>query len=195
MDAVTVTFLGIGCLSLLLLVLSLFGGRTHVGHLHIGHLHLGDLHIGHFHFGHAGHASPTHGDLSLPVIAGFLGAFGFGGAIAAQLASEHRALVAGGIGLLAAFPTAWGTGRLVDAAMNMPTDATVSSGDLVGTTGVVITPVPVGGGYGEVRLFVAGQPMKFNARSAQPLALGTHVFVIEVPSPTSVLVEPTPQIP
>ena len=33
--------------------------------------------------------------------------------------------------------------------------------------------------------------MKFNARADQPLPLGTRVFVIEVPSPTSVLVEPT----
>jgi membrane protein implicated in regulation of membrane protease activity len=188
MSAVTVTFLGIGCLSLLLLVLSLVGG---------GHLHLGHLHVGHLHIGHVGHATAGHGDgglnLSLPVIAGFVGAFGFGGAIAAELLPGHNPLLASGVGLLAAVPTAWGAGRLVEAAINMPTDATLSSGDLVGTTGVVISPVPVDG-YGEVRLFVGGQPMKFNARSAQPLALGTHVFVIEVPSPTSVLVEPTPQI-
>jgi hypothetical protein len=59
----------------------------------------------------------------------------------------------------------------------------------VGATGTVISPVPVGG-YGEVRLRVAGQPMKFHARADRPLALGTEVFVIEVPTPTSVLVEP-----
>ena len=33
----------------------------------------------------------------------------------------------------------------------MPTDGTLTSGDLIGAVGVVITPVPVGG-YGEVRL-------------------------------------------
>jgi membrane protein implicated in regulation of membrane protease activity len=77
--------------------------------------------------------------------------------------------------------------------MNMSTDATLTSHDLIGTVGVVITPVPVGG-YGEVRLSVAGQQIKFNARSDQPLALGTRVFVIEVPTPTSVLVEPTPPV-
>jgi membrane protein implicated in regulation of membrane protease activity len=184
MSAVTVTFLGIGCLSLVLLVLSLFGGHLHVGHVHIGHLH-----VGHPHAGHAADGL----NLTLPVIAGFIGAFGFGGAIAAELVPGHDALVASAVGLVAAFPTAWAAGRLVDAAMNMRTDATVTSGDLVGTTGVVISPVPAGG-YGEVRLTVAGQPLKFHARAAQPLAIGTHVFVIEVPSPTSVLVEPTPHV-
>ena len=191
MSAVTITFLGIGCLSLLLLVLSLVGG----GHLHLGHLHLGHIHLGHV--GHVGHG-PTSGghdslNLSLPVITGFIGAFGFGGAIAAELLPGHNALLAGGVGLLAAFPTAWGAGRLMNAAINMPTDATLNSGDLVGATGVVISPVPAGG-FGEVRLSVGGQPMKFHARSAEPLAIGTYVFVIEVPSPTSVLVEPTPHV-
>ena len=195
MSAVTITFLGIGCLSLLLLVLSLLGG---------GHLHLGHFHLGHVHLGHIGHAVPTGGhgtatgghdglNLSLPVITGFIGAFGFGGAIAAELVPGHNALLASGVGLLAAVPTAWGAGRLMNAAINMSTDATLTSGDLVGAMGVVISPVPANG-FGEVRLTIGGQPMKFNARSAEPLALGTYVFVIEVPSPTSVLVEPTPHV-
>jgi len=184
MSAVTVTFLGIGGLSLLLLILSLIGGHLHLGHVHIGHLHIGHLYVGQ----HGGSAN-----LTLPTIAGFIGAFGFGGAIAAELVPGHNALVASAVGLAAALPTAWVAGRLVDAAINMRTDATLESRDLVGTTGVVITPVPVNG-YGEVRLSVAGQQIKFNARAAQPLALGTHVFVIEVPSPTSVLVEATPKV-
>jgi membrane protein implicated in regulation of membrane protease activity len=104
--------------------------------------------------------------------------------------SGHSVVIAGGVGLLAAVPSAWAAGRLIDAAENMATDATPTSADLIGALGVVITPPPAGG-YGEVRLTVAGQPMKFNARSAQPLAIGTPVFVIEVTSPTSVLVEPT----
>ncbi len=191
MSAVTITFLGIGCLSLLLLVLSLVGG----GHLHVGHLHLGHVHLGHVGHGGGGHGPGGGGghDLSLPVITGFIGAFGFGGAIAAELLPGHNPLLASGVGLLAAVPTAWGAGRLMNAAINMSTDATLTSGDLVGAMGVVISPVPADG-FGEVRLTVGGQPMKFNARSAEPLALGTHVFVIEVPSPTSVLVEPTPDV-
>lgn len=196
-----VVFLIIGGFALLLLLLSLVGGgHLHLGHFHVGHLHLGHLHVGHFHLGHAnvGQAGGGNGgaELSLPVIAGFLGAFGFGGAIVESLLPNRGGtglLIAVVVGLLAAVPTGWLAGRLVNAAMNMSTDATLTSNDLLGTVGVVITPVPVGG-YGEVRLAVAGQQIKFNARADQPLALGTRVFVIEVPTPTSVLVEPTPPV-
>ena len=197
MDAVVGTFLVIGGVSLLLLVLSLFGGRVHLGHMHIGHVHIGHVHLGHPHVGHvhvgqAG-AGPQGTELSLPVIAGFIGAFGFGGAIVASLLAGRGVVTlfaATVAGLLAAVPTALLAGRLVHAAVNMPTDATLTSNDLIGAMGVVITPVPVDG-YGEVRLAIAGQQIKFHARSDQPLALGTRVFVISVPSPTSVLVEPT----
>jgi membrane protein implicated in regulation of membrane protease activity len=178
MDAVTVTFLAIGCFSLILLGLSLVGGHIH--------FHLGHLHIGH---------GPSNGvHVTLPAIAGFLGMFGFAGAIAAVLSGATAgtaALLATAVGTAAGVPTAWLANRAMSAAMGMHTDATLSSADLVGATGVVISPVPAGG-YGEVRLNVSGQPIKFNARADQPLARGTSVFVIEVPSPTSVLVEPTP---
>jgi membrane protein implicated in regulation of membrane protease activity len=191
MSAVAGTFLAIGGFSILLLVLSLAGaGRLHLGHIHIGHLHVGHWHL-------RLHGGGHHGtELSLPVIAGFLGAFGFGGAIVAGLWSATGALTwlaATAVGLLAAIPAAWLAGRLMRAAMNMATDATPTSADLVGALGVVISPVPAGG-LGEVRLAVAGQPMKFHARADRPLALGTPVFVIGVPSPTSVLVEPTTSV-
>lgn len=200
MSAVTGTFLGIGAFAILLLILSLVGG----GHFHLGHFHVGHFHVGHFHLGHLGRVHIGHprlgrgsgAELSLPVLAGFIGAFGFAGAIAASLAPGYGAvtvLLAVVVGILAAVPTAWLAGKLVHAALNMPTDATLSSSDLLGATGVIITPIPAGG-YGEVRLAVAGQQIKFNARSAEPLVLGTRVFVIEVPSPTSVLVEPTPSV-
>jgi membrane protein implicated in regulation of membrane protease activity len=193
MDAVTITFLAIGFFSLLLLVLSLAGGHAHLGHLHLGHLHVGHLHVGHLHVGHAG-AHPSSGiELTLPAIAGFLGAFGFGGAIAAALWSGHgagTALLACVIGLVAAVPAGWAGGRLMRAAMDMNTDGTLQSSDLIGATGVVIAPVPADG-YGAVHLSAAGQQIRFNARSAEPLAPGTRVLVIEVPTSTSVLVEPT----
>src|SRR4051812_26885892 len=114
MDTVTVVFLCIGCLSLLLLVLSLVGG---------GHLHLVHLHVGHPHTGHGGDGG---GKYTLPGIAGFLGALGFGGAITSEL-SGHSVLLATGVGLVAAFPAAWAAGRLVEAADNMATDATPTS--------------------------------------------------------------------
>jgi membrane protein implicated in regulation of membrane protease activity len=203
MSAVTATFLGIGCFSLVVLALSLVGGHghLHLGHFHLGHLHLGHFHLGHLHLGHlrVGHVRASHGEgagLSFPALSAFVGAFGFGGAIVASVVPVHgggAVALASVAGLLAGVPTAWAAGRLVESAMNMSTDATPTSADLVGATGVVISEVPVGS-YGQVRLFVAGQPMKFNARSAEPLALGTHVLVVDVSSPTSVVVEPTPQI-
>jgi hypothetical protein len=180
MTVLTVTFLSIGGFALLLLLLSLLGGHVHLGHLHLGHGHA------------AGHGLGV--ELSLPVIAGFLGMFGFGGAIVGFLlggAGTTATLGAIGAGLVTAIPTAWLAGVFVDAAVNMPTDVTLTSNHLIGAPGVITMPVPAGG-YGEVRLRVAGQLMKFNARADAPLAAGTTVFVIEVPSPSSVLVEPTP---
>jgi membrane protein implicated in regulation of membrane protease activity len=188
MDAVTGTFLLVGGFALLLLVLSLFGGHMHVGHVHLGHLHAG----------HGVPGSPDGGTaITLPAIAGFLGTFGFGGAFVVTVSGASgrtAALLAATVGLCLGVPAAWLANRLMAAAVHMPTDATLTSADLVGALGVVITPVPAGG-LGEVRLAVAGQQMKFHARADRPLARGTAVFVVEVPSPTSVLVEPTPGAP
>ncbi len=186
MDTITVTFLGIGAFALLLMLLSLLGGHLHLGHVHLGHVHLGHLHTG---------GADAGGMLTLPSIAGFIGVFGFGGAIVAALVPGHgtgTVLLAAGAGVAAGVPAAWLAGRLMRAAMNMSTDATLSSTDLVGGIGVVVTEIP-DGGYGEVRLSVAGQMFKLNARSDTPIARGVEVFVIEAPSPTSVLVEPLPQ--
>lgn len=185
MNAVTEVFLAIGGLALLLLTLSVLGA----GHLHVGHPHIG-------HVGGSSADADGGGVLTLPVLAGAIGAFGFAGAAAATLVPLPNAasvLLACLVGAVAAVPTGWLAGRLVAAAVAMPTDATLTSADLVGATGVVVTDIAADG-LGEVRLSVAGQQIKFHARADAPLATGTYVFVIEVPSPTCVLVEPTPRI-
>ena len=119
----TVVFLLIGGFALLLLLLSLIGGgHLHLGHFHLGHLHLGHLHLGHLHLGHPSTGQGGGTELSVPVISGFLGAFGFGAAIVASLLpgrGRTGVLVAVAAGLLAAVPTGWLVGRLVNAAMNM----------------------------------------------------------------------------
>jgi len=169
MDAVTATFLVIGSIGVVLLAASLFLGDV----LHIGH-------------------PDADGPFSVPAIAAFVGAFGFGGAIAAALTSGGAlALVIGllaGVGI--AFPTAWGTMLLARAASRMRTDATPTKGHLIGRLGVVVTPIPAEG-YGEVRVVIGGQPVKLNARSDKPVALGARIFVIEAPTDTSVVVEET----
>jgi membrane protein implicated in regulation of membrane protease activity len=125
-------------------------------------------------------------------IAGFLGAFGFGAAAASQLLGARTPggiALASMVGLAAAVPTAWLAVRLGRWARNLPTDATPTRAHLVGSIGVVVTPI-TGPGYGEVSVRVAGQPVKLNARADRPLALGTEIFVVEATSDTSVVVEP-----
>lgn len=186
---VTTTFLIIGGFGVFLLVASLvFGSHFHLGH---AHFHL-PFHLPvHLHVGHSGH--PNAGSdtaFSLPSIAGFVGAFGFGGAIAASVLPGNGALVPSLVGLASAIPTAWGAARLTRAAMDMPTDATPTQADVIGSLGVVIREVPEGG-YGEVRVRLAGQFMKFHARADQALPMGAEILVVEAPSTTSVVVEPT----
>ena len=131
------------------------------------------------------------GVFSLPAIAGFVGAFGFGGAIVSALGVPGGTVVAVLGGLAAAVPTAWLATRLARMAMNMRTDATPTQQDMVGTTGVVVTPITANG-FGEVRISLGGQPMKLSARADHPIALGTRILVVEATSSTSVIVEETP---
>jgi membrane protein implicated in regulation of membrane protease activity len=172
LDAVTITFLFIGGIGIVLLAGSLFLGDV----LSLGH-------------------PDADGPFSLPSIAGFVGAFGFGGAIAASLTGGGLFAVVTGLvcGTVLAVPAAIGTMALARAAGRMRTDATPTRADLIGRRGVVVTPIGAGG-YGEVRIAIGGQPVKLNARADRPVELGAHVFVIEAPSDTSVVVEETPAV-
>ena len=169
MNAVTITFLCIGGLGVALLAVSLFLGDV----LHLGH-------------------PDADGPFSVPSVAGFVGAFGFGGAIVAALTGGGAVSLVGGLaaGLLLAVPAAMGTMALARMASQMRTDATPTRSDLIGRLGVIVTPIPAQG-YGEVRVSIGGQPVKLNARSDRPVTLGARVLVIEAPSDTSVVVEET----
>jgi membrane protein implicated in regulation of membrane protease activity len=169
MNAVTITFLCIGGLGVALLAVSLFLGDV----LHLGH-------------------PDADGPFSVPSVAGFVGAFGFGGAIVAAITGGGLlSLVVGLVaGVAVAVPAAIGTMALAKMASRMRTDATPTRSDLVGRLGVIVTPIPAQG-YGEVRVSVGGQPVKLNARADGPVSLGTRVLVIEAPSDTSVVVEET----
>ncbi|GAB3148662.1 hypothetical protein GCM10027290_33710 [Micromonospora sonneratiae] len=173
MATATLVFLIIGGVGLAVLTIALLGAEL-------------------FSFGHP----DVDGPVSLEAVAGFVGALGFGGAIASELldaSTPGLIAVAAGIGVLAAVPTGWLAVRFARAARNMRTDETPTRHHLVGAIGVVVTPIPAVG-YGEVRVRVGGQPVKLNARSGEPVPTGTQVFVIEALSDTSVLVEKTPQI-
>ncbi|MET9134390.1 hypothetical protein [Streptomyces antibioticus] len=128
------------------------------------------------------------GWLSLPVIAGFTAMLGFGGAFAMGAASAGP-VGATAVGTVLGAGTAWTTYRFSRALMRGRTAVAPRGDDLVGTAGRVVTAIPAGG-YGEVLLRLAGQPVKCAARSAVAIARGTEVWVEAAPSATSVVVRP-----
>jgi membrane protein implicated in regulation of membrane protease activity len=168
---VELVFLVVGALGLAVLLLSLVVGE------------LGDL------------AGDADGPFSVPALAALLGGVGFGGAAAATLLPDGlpdagRVLLALGVGLVVAVPLAWVAVRLSRALRDMPTAQTLTRHHLVGAQGVVVSAVP-SPGLGEVRLTVAGQPLKYAARSDVPLSAGTPVYVVEALSETAVQVVST----
>ncbi|MET8406085.1 hypothetical protein [Streptomyces sp900116325] len=128
------------------------------------------------------------GFLSLPVIAGFVSMLGFAGAITLGT-TGLGAGVATGVGAVAGVGTGWLTWKLSRALMRDDASATPRGEDLVGSSGSVVTAVPVDG-YGEVLLYLGGQPLKFAAKSSTPIARGTEVWVESVLTATSVVVRP-----
>jgi membrane protein implicated in regulation of membrane protease activity len=93
-------------------------------------------------------------------------------------------------GLVVALPLAAGALRLSASLRDMPTEPTLTDDRLLGTQGVVVSAVPAGG-FGEVRLSVGGQQLKYSARSEAALPAGTPVYVVDTPSATSVEVVST----
>ncbi|SBV28911.1 hypothetical protein GA0070620_4470 [Micromonospora krabiensis] len=139
------------------------------------------------HFGGA----DVDGPVSIETVAAFAGAFGFGAAIVNELLGGRTpAMVAAATagGALAAVPVSWLASRLSRAARDMHTDPTPTRHDLVGAMGLVVTAVPADG-YGEVRIRLAGQPVKLNARADRAIPAGAQIFVVQALSETSVHVE------
>ncbi|MFS0695740.1 hypothetical protein [Streptomyces nitrosporeus] len=128
------------------------------------------------------------GLLSLPVVAGFVSMLGFGGAIVLGT-TGLGAPAAVAAGAAAGFVAAWLTWTFSKTLMRDQTTATPRGEDLVGTSGSVVTPIPADG-YGEVLLRLAGQTVKYSAKSAAPVARGTEIWVEGTLSSTSVTVRP-----
>lgn len=126
-------------------------------------------------------------DWMFGAVAGFLGAFGFAGAIVLGL--TDRLSVAVLTGLVAGAVV----GAIAAAAARYlqrgGDEATVRSAALVGLNGIVVNDIP-DQGYGEISVVVAGHLTKLNARCPEPLAAGSPVIVDAVLSPTSVSVVP-----
>lgn len=123
------------------------------------------------------------GWLSLPVLAAFLGAFGFvtGATIGALGPLALLIGVAAGVGF------GYGAIRLSDAFIDMPTDPTDAAADLLASFGHIVTP-PAVGRYGEVLLNRPAGPVKVACLSDEPLPAGAEVIVVDVTSSTLVTV-------
>lgn len=158
------TFLVIGGVGVLLLLVSLIVGDVIHGALEFGN----DL------FGGA-------------ALSGFLGAFGFGGALAYDSTGSLPVAVAIGLvaGLLLGAAVGWVAGRLRQGG----DESNVRTRDLTGREATVVGAIPEAG-YGQVTVTVAGHLTRLNARSTQQLAPGTPVIITGVLSPTSVSVGP-----
>ncbi|MGV9883947.1 hypothetical protein [Streptomyces sp. NPDC003006] len=128
------------------------------------------------------------GLLSLPVVAGFVSMLSFGGAIVLGT-TGLGAGPATAAGACAGAGAGWLTLKLTRALMRDQSAPTPRGDDLVGTAGSVVTAIPADG-YGEVLLRLAGQPVKFAARSSAAVARGTEIWVDAALTPTSVAVRP-----
>lgn len=127
------------------------------------------------------------GLFSTEALAGFLGALGFGGAIALDATGSTSLAVIIGLvlGVLLGFAAArasrflHGTGE---------TD-TVRTSDMIEKIGQVVDAIPEGG-FGVVSISVGGHLTRLNARSSIAVPAGTQVSVTSIISPTAVQVEP-----
>ncbi|MEV7892181.1 hypothetical protein ACWD3I_48025 [Streptomyces sp. NPDC002817] len=126
------------------------------------------------------------GWLSLPVIAGFVSMLGFSGAIVLGT-TGLGAIGAATVGVPAGVATGWLAYRLSRALMSDRSGAAPRDADLIGASGAVVTAIPAGG-YGEVLVHLAGQPVKLSAKSPTPVARGAEVWVEETLSQTAVSV-------
>lgn len=123
--------------------------------------------------------------LSLPVLAAFFGAFGFGaGAFYSSIGMT--ALLPGlALGLVFAF----GAVRLVKLVDGGPQDPAETEASLLGSIGRIVT-VTGPSRYGEVLLQRANGPTKVACRADDVIPLGTEVVVVDVTSSTLVTVIP-----
>lgn len=158
-----IAFLIIGAVGIALLLFSLIVGDLLDGLLDFG----GDLFSG-------------------AALAGFLGAFGFAGALVFDQ-SDNMGLAIG-IGLVAGLVVGAGAGWASYQLKQGGDESNVRTGDLTGSNGTVISAIPAQG-YGEVSIVAHGHITKLNARSTEPLGAGTPITITAVLSATSVLVE------
>ncbi|MCW2794013.1 MAG: hypothetical protein JWO76_3111 [Nocardioides sp.] len=124
---------------------------------------------------------------SSAVAAGFVSAFGFGGALAQEAGAP--ALVAVPVGVVAGVAFGWFASWLTRLLRGGGSDDTPSTDDTLGRDATVVTGIPADG-FGVVRVQLGGHVLRLNARADRPIEAGTDVHVTGVLSPTAVTVAP-----
>ncbi|NLW98714.1 MAG: hypothetical protein GXY39_03315 [Actinomycetales bacterium] len=124
--------------------------------------------------------------ISGPALAAFLGAFGFGGALALNAGASTGVAVA--VGLVVGALIGLGAGYASAQLTKGGDEANVRTGSLVGRPATVVTAIPEGG-FGTVSIVASGHITSLNARSSGPIAPGTPVVITGILSATSVAVE------
>ncbi|MCP3423216.1 hypothetical protein [Nocardioides pinisoli] len=127
------------------------------------------------------------GFFSTEALAGFLGALGFGGAIALETTGSTSIAVV--VGLVLGVLLGWLAARASRFLHGDGEGDTVRTSDMLERIGSVVSAIPEGG-FGVVSLSVGGHITRLNARSSVAVAAGTRVSVTQVISPTAVQVEP-----
>jgi membrane-bound ClpP family serine protease len=159
------TFLVIGTIGLVVLVVSLVAGDFFDGAL-----------------------DALAGDVfSSAVIGAVVAATGFGGATAQALGAPTAVSIP--IGLVAGGVFGWFAYWLTRLIRSGGSDDTLTTEDALGRPGRVVTGIPAEG-FGVVNILVGGHTLRLNARADQPLDAGTEVHVTSVLSPTAVTVAP-----
>ncbi|CAM3585454.1 hypothetical protein [Nocardioides zeicaulis] len=127
------------------------------------------------------------GFFSTEALAGFLGALGFGGALALSATGSTSLAVV--IGLVLGVGLGWLAARASAFLHGDGETDTVRTSDVLEKMGSVVSAIPEGG-FGVVQLSVGGHLTRLNARSSVAVPAGTRVSVTRVLSPTAVEVEP-----
>ena len=128
--------------------------------------------------------------VSGPAVAAFLGAFGFGGALALNAgASTGVAVAVGlGVGVLIGLGAGYASAQLTKGG----DEANVRTSTLLGRPATVVTSIPEGG-FGTVSIVASGHITSLNARAGHPISSGTPVVITGILSATSVAVETRPE--
>ena len=127
------------------------------------------------------------------VVAAFLSALGFVGALVEGTSGNSTTATVAGVG--AGIGMGYAARARTRSLQSGEGDTTVRADALVGRQGHVVEAIPRDG-MGMVSVRVAGHLTRLNARCEQPLPTGTGIQVTSVLSPTAVVVRPlviTPQ--